>query len=139
MKRSKPLRKKRRGNPKNKLWPIVSEYIRKRDADENGMVKCISCPSIKHWSEMQAGHFVASSVSLAIRFNEKNIHAQCAPCNCYDTRSIHRYTIAMRQKYGPDIVEELDALRRKGEGTKYYKGDYEELIQVFTQKLESLK
>lgn len=33
---------------KAKLDKIFSEYIRLRDADNNGMVRCISCMKIDH-------------------------------------------------------------------------------------------
>ena len=38
-----------------KLDKIFSEYIRKRDADENGYVKCCTCPTVEHWKEMDCG------------------------------------------------------------------------------------
>lgn len=62
---------------KKHLWRLFSEYIRKRDADENGMVKCFTCTRFSHWKEMQAGHFVAQSLGLWTVFVEHNVHAQC--------------------------------------------------------------
>lgn len=137
MKRGKPLRRRRKETCKHRAWDAFSKYIRLRDADENGMVKCISCDDVKHWKEMQAGHFVAASVSLALRFDERNVNTQCPKCNCWDDRSIHRYTIAMRKKYGPDIVEELDEIRRNGQGFKIYETGYRELLEKYQQKAEA--
>jgi len=43
---------------KNKLWKLVSEYVRRRHADENGYTACYTCGTIKHWKEMDAGHAI---------------------------------------------------------------------------------
>lgn len=127
----KPLRKKRKGTFKHKAWDAFSVFVRKRDAGEDGLVRCISCQKIEHWKQMDAGHFVAAAVSLILRFNEKNVNAQCGGCNRWDDRSIHRYTMAMRIKYGPNIVEELDEIRRKGEGFRITEKEYEEIYHRY--------
>lgn len=65
---------------KKKAWDAFSKFIRQRDADENGNVKCCTCPNIKHWKEMQAGHFV-SRVYESVFFDENNVWSQCPGCN----------------------------------------------------------
>lgn len=114
---------------KKKLWKIFSIRMRKKDADENGMVKCFTCPVIRHWTEMQAGHYVAQSLGLSLVFEERNVHAQCAGCNLYKRGNPSVYAIELRKRYGEGILEELQSLRK--EGFKYSRWEYEELIEKY--------
>ena len=114
---------------KKKLWKIFSEYIRRRDADENGMVKCFTCTRSGHWKELQAGHFMAQSLGLWTVFEEKNVHAQCAPCNLYKRGNPSVYALELTKRYGPNILEELQLLRK--ENYKLSRADYMELIEKY--------
>lgn len=139
MKRRKGLRPKGRGNPKHKAWKVFSEYIRRRDADENGMVKCISCATVDHWKNMDAGHFIPKSVSSALRFHELNVHGQCPSCNQWKSGNLTDYALSLQRHYGPDILEKLDEIRRYGEGSRITKSDYLDLIDKYTEKLKKLE
>lgn len=136
MNRRKPLRK-RAVNLKNKLWKIFSEYIRRREADENGMVSCISCGAVRHWKEIHAGHYIPRSAGLAVYFSEKNVHPQDAACNTFRHGNLSQYALALRKKYGEGILEELDALRR--ETRKISQVEYAELIEKYKSKLKELE
>ena len=57
-----------------------SLYIRLRDADENGMVKCVTCGKVAHYKEMDCGHFVTRNHKIH-RYNEMNCNVQCTYCN----------------------------------------------------------
>jgi len=57
-----------------------SKYIRIRDAYDNGYCHCCTCGKVFFWKYIQAGHFVSRG-KYATRFNEENVHAQCAYCN----------------------------------------------------------
>lgn len=59
---------------------IFSQLIRLKGADENGMVKCFTCEDVKHWKQMQCGHFVPRA-QMPTRFSEKNCRPQCKICN----------------------------------------------------------
>jgi hypothetical protein len=59
---------------------IFSQLVRLKEADENGMVKCYTCDDVKHWKQMQCGHFV-SRAKMPTRFSEKNCRPQCKDCN----------------------------------------------------------
>lgn len=131
MLRRTPLRKKRKGTSKHKAWDAFSKFVRQRDADHNGLVVCISCGSVYPWQYVDAGHFVAASVSLALRFNEKNVNGQCKPCNQWDHKSIHGYTLGMIKKYGPEILEELNTIRREGQGFRISEPDYRDLLEKY--------
>lgn len=115
-----------------KLWKLFSEHIRQKYADEEGFVKCFTCDAGRHWKEMDAGHYIPKSVSLRLRFDERNVHPQCTACNRFRHGNLTEYAIALQKKYGAKILEELDALRH--EPTKYSRLDYEDMIDKYTNK-----
>jgi hypothetical protein len=59
---------------------IFSQLIRLKEADNNGMVKCFTCDEVKHYKDMQCGHFVKRG-HMGTRFSEKNCRPQCKDCN----------------------------------------------------------
>lgn len=122
---------------KRKLWKLFSEYIRRRDADQDGVVKCFTCPREMNWKESQAGHFMAQSLGLWVVFEEKNVHAQCAPCNLYKRGNPSVYALELTKRYGPSILEELQLLRK--ENYKINRAEYEELIEMYKQKVANLQ
>lgn len=67
---------------KKKLDTVFSQYIRQKYADQNGMVKCYTCSTVKHWKEMQNGHWIPRN-NLATRFSEENCRPQDVGCNMF--------------------------------------------------------
>ncbi len=109
---------------KKKLWPIVSQYIRQRNADFQGYVSCVTCGKVKHWKEVDAGHFIDGRRN-AIVYDPRNIHAQCKPCNGgflnnktidgleLDARAVKaRYKDFMVKTYGEATVDNLIILNK---------------------------
>jgi hypothetical protein len=123
---------------KKKAWSLFSEVIRRGHADHRGMVKCVSCPSWMHWKESHAAHFIPKSRGLVYYFLEKNVHPGCPKCNLFQ-KEMHKinYTMFMIEKYGPGIVEELEALSKTP--AKFYKSDYEQMIATYKQRLSELE
>jgi len=114
---------------KRKLWSLFSEYIRRRDADIDGNTKCISCPIIKHWKEMDCGHFLPKSLGLSVYFLEKNTAAQCQKCNLSLQGNQYNYALALKARYGDSVIDELEAI--KNTPAKFSRVDYEEMIEKY--------
>lgn len=133
------MKKNKGGLPslKRKLWRIFSEYIRRRDADENGIASCISCGTRKPWREMDAGHYIPKSLGLSIYFLETNVHSQCRGCNSFRHGNLSSYALALKRRYGEKILEDLDAMRRYPR--KFTAAQYEELIHDYEEKLSRIK
>ncbi len=70
-----PLRK-----AKEKLWKLVSIYVRTKDADDNGYVACYTCGNIDHWKGMQAGHGIGGRKN-AVLYDLEVLRPQCPGCN----------------------------------------------------------
>lgn len=120
---------------KNKAWKLMSEYIRRKDADEGGTNYCYTCGQPKFWKELQAGHFVGGRTN-AVLLNEEVIRPQCLMCNVFLRGNYGRYTLKMVDEVGREKVEELMALKNKV--VKYTHSDLEEKIEDLKQKLEGL-
>lgn len=99
-------------NYKDRLDRVFSEYIRRRDADENGYIKCISCGKRVHWKEADAGHYV-NRKHMNLRWDEKNVNAQCRSCNRFDEGNMIGYTQGLVEKYGESILEKLRISRMR--------------------------
>ena len=108
-----------------KAWKVFSLYIRKKYADIDGMVHCYTCPTVKHFKDMQAGHLWHGKLD----FDERNIHPQCYQCNVGHS--------GRREVYSANLLEEgidLKQLRRDAEekGNAYSIAELKEIIDKFT-------
>ena len=92
---------------RNRLdYPYFSNYIRARDADENGYVTCCTCSTNRKWNDrMDCGHY--SKRNKAHRFNEQNCHAQCKKCNDWGKGEADKHAEFIDKKYGEGTAKEL--------------------------------
>ena len=88
-----------------------SKYIRIRDADMNGMCKCITCDTVRHWKDMDAGHFQSRRYNIT-RWNVHNAHAQCQKCNQYGAGEQYKHGKEIDLLYGEGTAEFLTNLSR---------------------------
>ncbi len=121
---------------KKKLWTAMSQYIRQRDADWQGMVACCSCGKVKHYKEMDCGHYHPRTDGLAMFFEEKNLAPQCSACNRFRHGNLARYAIYLIGKYGNGILEELEWKSRQR--ITISNTEYKRLIGVYKDKINSL-
>ena len=114
---------------------IFSQYIRLKGADENGMVACYTCDTVKHWTLQQCGHYVSRSF-IFLRFDERNSKCQCIGCNEFKNGNLAKYTERLEREFPglPDIL--------KAEATLVHKVSREELNRVIVEyrgKVNDLK
>lgn len=105
---------------KDKADEVFSRYVRTRDQGT-----CITCGIQKPISEMQAGHYV-SRRHLSTRFDEWNVNCQCVSCNVFLKGNMVKYSRALMDKYGDEIIKTLDDLSKQKRQMK--KADYIEII-----------
>jgi hypothetical protein len=120
---------------KNKCWKVFSEWIRRKDADEGGTVRCVTCRRLMYWKESQAGHFIGGRTG-AVLFHEEIVHPQCVQCNVFLKGNYQAYTLYMVDKYGREKVDEF--LQLKHQVRKYTTSELEEMIGKYKQKLSEL-
>lgn len=117
------MKKKTISQLKTKADQVFSLYIRNRD---QGV--CITCGIKKPVKEMQAGHFV-SRRHLATRYDEWNVNCQCMQCNVFLKGNMVKYAKALMDKYGDNIVRELDEKSKKTAQLK--RADYLAIIEAY--------
>jgi 5-methylcytosine-specific restriction endonuclease McrA len=114
---------------------IFSEYIRRRDSDENGYGRCISCGKIVHWKDADAGHFV-NRAHMALRYDEKNVNLQCRSCNRFDEGNSIGYSEGLVRKYGPEVLDYLKI--KKHNLCKFGKFEIDLLKKEYKRKIKEI-
>lgn len=129
-------RKQKPPTDQKKLDAIVSKVVRLGSADFQGMVVCVTCLSVKHWKEIQCGHFQRRQ-HLATRYLLKNLASQCEDCNCFQDGQEEKFAEFIDSFYGKGTADEL---RKKSQEIIYdfnYKEEIEKWQQVLNNLLES--
>jgi hypothetical protein len=124
-------------NLKKEYWRLISLFVRQSEADENGIVKCVSCGKLMHWKHAQAGHYYKSELYPGVRYDLRNIHCQCVACNIFREGNRTEYAKWMKEHYTKQELEELD--RKKNNKLKYTKFEWSYLIEEMQDKLRALK
>ena len=120
---------------KKKLDVLFSQYIRRRNADHSGRVKCFTCGVEKHWKEQQAGHFQSRS-HHSTRWDEVNVQVQCVKCNMYRQGEQYKFGLYLDDRFGDGTAEELE--HRAKTIVTLNRVDYEEAIERYKQKIREL-
>ncbi len=106
-------------------------FIRERDKDG----PCISCGRF-HEGQYHAGHYRTTGANPELRFDEDNVHKQCAPCNNHLSGNIENYTPRLIEKIGQ---ERFERLMGSYELPKWKREDYERIRDHYRAKLKELK
>lgn len=80
-----------------------NKFIRLRDHDQ----PCISCGR-HHSGQYHAGHFLSVGARPELRFEELNVHKQCAPCNTHLSGNAVLFRKGLMGKLGIELVEWLE-------------------------------
>jgi len=108
-----------------------NRYIRLRDRD----LPCISCERF-HTGQYHAGHFRTVGSSPHLRFDERNCHKQCAPCNNHKSGDIVNYRRSLGERIGWDVVGELE---NDNEAKHYTIDDIKEIKAYYKAKCKELE
>jgi len=115
----------------------IQRLCRLAAADDDGNCACVSCGVVKHYSQLQGGHWLAKGSSSFWALRIENVHPQCASCNMWGMRygsAAQQYTLWMEDMYGRDFVDEMIAT--KSNPIKLYKADYEEMLEEFNEQIK---
>tara|TARA_R100000654_G_scaffold58405_1_gene85099 strand:- start:1118 stop:1513 length:396 start_codon:yes stop_codon:yes gene_type:complete len=131
------LRKVKRKTLVKKLDAIFSEYIRRKYADKNGIVKCYTCNKKAYWKGegMQNGHFISRS-SRILRWREDNCRPQCYACNCMRYGQAYIFGANLNKEFGFNKAEEL--LIESKKIIKQSDQDLLDLINIYKEKVSLL-
>lgn len=90
----------------DKLFSMATRY---RDAEmiaEHWTTRCFTCGKIYPFNKIHAGHFMSRRY-LATRWDERNVHPQCAGCNTFNGGEQYRYGVLIDEWYGDGTAKEL--------------------------------
>ncbi len=119
-----------------KLWKLVSEYVRRREAGPSGFTRCVTCNGFDHWKQMDAGHFMKSRF-LPTKYSLKNVHPQCKICNQAKDGQQSIMGLYIDRKYGRGTADELIKLAHSGWLPDIFW--YERQIADFREKLRLIR
>lgn len=86
-----------------------SLFIRLRDADSNGICRCITCGTLHPWNAGDAGHFISRD-HKATRYDPRNSNFQCAYCNRFQSGRQYEHGMAIDKKWGAGTAEQIKNL-----------------------------
>lgn len=114
---------------------IFSRYIRLKDADLYGNVKCISCPKVENWKMLDCGHFIPRA-HMYTRFSETNCKPQCHCCNRTKDGNLVEFAKALELER-PGSVEILYEQARTV--YHYSKDELKQMISAYSIKLKQVQ
>ena len=132
---------------KQKAWRWCAKYIKLRDAIEDLLVtkdiSLVRCRACGKWlktnsKEAQASHYFSRGAggSSGVYFDERNIHICCYQCNCFRQGNMMAYREFMLEKYGQDVLDDLEFRHRN---KIYQQKDFIGFELYYKQEFERLK
>ncbi len=112
------------------LQTVFNAYIRQRDH----ALPCISCGT--HKGQRHAGHYRSVGSTPELRFNEDNVHAQCATCNNHLHGNLIEYRKGLVDRIG---LERVEALENFTGSSKMTVEEIKEKIQEYKEKIKAIK
>jgi hypothetical protein len=114
------------------LQQLVNKYVRMRDIGK----PCISCEK-PITGKTDAGHLFSVGNYPSVRFDLRNIFAQCITCNQFNGGNIHEYRKNLINKIGITEFEDLE--RKAHETRKFSIPEINEMIKEFKQKIKNIE
>jgi DNA-directed RNA polymerase subunit N (RpoN/RPB10) len=118
------------------LDKLFSEYVRLRDSDQYGMIRCISCGKRVKWQYADAGHFV-SRKHMSLRFDNNNVNSQCVDCNRFKSGNFKKYKRGLIIKHGRFIIDYLE--NKKNEIRQFTDFEIELMCLHYKKQIKILK
>jgi Bacteriophage Lambda NinG protein len=122
---------KRRKDVEKEAQTAFNAYIRERDR----LLPCISCQR-HHQGQWHAGHYLSAGSTPELRFDERNVHKQCAPCNNHLSGNIVLYRKGLLARFGLGFVEWLEGQHQAAHRSRE---DLEQIKTTYRKKLRDLK
>lgn len=127
-------KKRKRSTIVKELDKVFSLWIRQRNANLDGFVECFTCGVVKHWKQIQCGHFMTRS-RYSTRWDEENARPQCGKCNMVNGGE----QFIFAKKLNEESEGKADAIHVASLQTvKFYDWELEEMIEDYKKKLAEL-
>jgi hypothetical protein len=110
---------------------VFNKYIRERDKHQ----PCISCCK-PLGNKYDAGHFFNANNHWSVRFDERNVYAQCVYCNQHLHGNLLEYRKQLEYYKGINWLLELEIDAKKTR--KFTKDELKNIIQMYKNKIKEL-
>ncbi len=127
--------KKKTAYDELELWPIFSKYIRLRDSNVDGVGFCITCNRAVHWTKADCGHGIGRQ-HKGTKYNEKNNHLQCKPCNGFEGGKREVYKEKMDKLYGAGTWDRMEVAARQP--SKLGEVEIDAMVLYYEKEVERL-
>lgn len=137
---AKSMKTKTIGKLVDECAVLLQRLRRIQSADFDGNCTCVTCGKVKHWTQMDGGHYISRTwtrfklESLCLGGKFENINAQCAGCNRFDHRIHDDYAVYMRETYGEDFMNWVSIEKRKTK--KYTRAELAEIKSTLKDPLK---
>lgn len=121
---------------KNKAWKAFSEYIRRKHANLDGFVECVTCGERKHWKEVDAGHFVPGRNNTVL-YDERLVHPQCKSCNRNHGEQF-KYAQFLKSEYGYTDEQIEGFLSLKNVTKRMTASEHREVFELYREQLKDV-
>jgi hypothetical protein len=128
--RSAKQKMKSRADWLREAQAAFNRYIRLRDHDK----PCISCGR-QHQGQWHAGHYRSVGACPELRFEELNVHKQCAPCNDHLSGNIVEYRRGLIERIG---IYQVEWLEGNHEAKKYTIEEIKAIKAEYTHKAKEV-
>lgn len=137
MKKSKKtgLKTFNRSYEMKKADSAFSKYVRIRWSDKDGICTCVTCGRMRHWKEVDAGHYRRREHQTT-RYDERNVHPQCRYCNFYRGGAEVEHREYIDKTYGEGTAYEIEQKSRMRSRRTAF--DMHMIRKEYEQKLKDL-
>lgn len=134
--------KKTKAKVKQDLMTL-SDYLRLTQQIFNKYIRlkarggyCCSCGS-ELKNKFDAGHYMNANNHWAVRFDERNVWAQCVNCNQHKHGNLIEYRRFLVKHHGEEWVQKLEQDARVTR--KFTKDELKEIMAIYKKKCKELE
>jgi hypothetical protein len=120
---------------KKKLDTVFSQFIRLRGCNEEGWGNCWTCDRLRHWKEVDCGHFITRA-KMSTRWMETNCQFQCKQCNMNGGQQ-YIFSKKLDEFHGEGTAEAI--LIASNRTRKFSVHELEEMYQYYKNRVDEIK
>lgn len=120
---------------KKQAWKLLSELVRRNNADGSGWCHCYTCSQSGPWKIMQAGHAIPGRTG-AVLLDEEIIRPQCVQCNIWGRGMHYIFSTKLIQENGMEWWERK--LLGVHQIAKWSRSDLQSKIEDYKERLAKL-